>query len=100
MDNLILEAKGFKPFECDDTVLYEKGFLEIGYTLCTSDNGTFSISTYSEGDVITKLPLAKILDVDAAFTAAEVVIKTFKADLTEVINSFAKKKSEGSNEDA
>ena len=97
MDKLILEAKGFNPFECDDTVLYEKGFPEIGYTLCTSDNGTFSISTYSEGDVITKLPLAKILDVDAAFTAAEIVIKAFKSDFTEVINSFAKKEREVNN---
>lgn len=85
-----LQDLGFTPFECDGITLHSKDFPEINYTLCESDNGTFTISTYEDGNVIVKLPIVEIGRVDFLLELAEIEIKTFRSKLHDSIHSLKK----------
>ena len=73
-----LQDLGFTPFEYDGIKLHSKDFPEINYTLCESDNGTFSISTYKDGNIIVRLPMDDIEKINEIFSTAEMHITDFK----------------------
>lgn len=84
------EELGFSPFEFDGLKLHSKDFPEINYTLCESDNGTFTISTYEDGNIIVSLPIKHLEEVNQMFSTAESHITNFKVQLYILVQSLNK----------
>ena len=80
---------GFMPFEVDNEVLHAKEFPNICYTLCESDNNAFTISTYPEGDIITRIDICHIEAVNVVFAKADEEISSFKSKLDGQIKELA-----------
>lgn len=85
-----LQELGFTPFECDGITLHSKDFPEINYTLCESENGTFTISTYEDGNIIVRLPIEHLEEVNQMFSTAESHITNFKVQLYTLVQSLNK----------
>lgn len=84
------EELGFSPFEFDGLKLHSKDFPEINYTLCESDNNIFTISTYEDGNIIVRLPIEHLEEVDQMFSTAEIQIINFKNKLNTLVQSLNK----------
>lgn len=83
-----LQELGFSPFECDGEELHSKDFPEINYTLCESNNDTFTISTCEDGNIIVRLPIEHLEEVDQMFSIAEMQITNFKNELNTLLQSL------------
>lgn len=83
-----LQKLGFIPFQSDDVIRHSKDFPEINYTLCESDNDTFTISTYEDGNIIVRLPMEHLEQVNQMFSAAESEITNFKVKLYTAVQSL------------
>jgi len=83
-----LQNLGFSPFEFDGEKLHSKDFPEINYTLCESDNDTFTISTYEDGNIIVRLSIENLEQVNQMFSAAESEITKFKNKLNTAVQSL------------
>lgn len=81
-----LEYIGFTAFQCDEDTLFSKEFPEIGYTLCTSDDDTFTISRYEDGDILLRLHIDNIENVNNVFSRANEEINKFKFDIKNSID--------------
>lgn len=81
-----LEYNGFTPFQIDDTTLYSKEFPEIGYTLCTSYDDTFTISRYDDGHILARFHIDNIESVNNAFSRANEEINKFKFDIKQSVD--------------
>lgn len=91
-----LEYIGFKAFQCDDdTILYSKEFPEIGYTLCTSDDDTFTIGRYENGDILTRLHIDNIENVNNTFSKANEEINIFKFEVKRLVDMLVDGINEG-----
>lgn len=80
---------GFQPFEVDNEVLHAKEFPNIGYTLCESINNTFTISTYPDGNITTRIDISHIEAVNVVFAKADQEISSFKSKLDGQIKELA-----------
>lgn len=80
---------GFQPFEVDNEILLAKDYPNIGYTLCEADNKAFTISTYPEGDIITRIEICHIEAVNVVFAKADEEISSFKSKLDGQIKELA-----------
>lgn len=90
-----LEYNGFTPFEIDDTTLYSKEFPEIGYTLCTSDDDTFTISRYDDGHILARFHIDNIESVNNAFSRANEEINKFKFDIKQAVDMLVNEINKG-----
>jgi len=95
MDVKQLEELEFIAFEFDFVTLYAKEFPSIGYSLCTSGDNTFSISTYPGGDVLARVDVEHILSMHNAIQKADQEINSFKSAFDMQIKKLFNLNTEG-----
>ena len=79
---------GFTPFHFDGLTLHCKDFPEINYTLCESENDTFTISTFEDGNIVVRLSIEYLEKVNLLFSTAESEITNFKVQLCTAVQSL------------
>lgn len=79
---------GFSSFHFDGLKLHSKDFPEINYTLCESENDTFTISTFEDGNIIVRLSMEHLEKVNLLFSTAESEITNFKVQLCTAVQSL------------
>lgn len=71
--------------------LYYKDFPEIGYTLCTCNDSTFTISKYDNGDILTRIDIVNIENVNNVFSEANEEINKFKFGIKQLVDMLIAK---------
>lgn len=81
-----LENIGFTAFQCDEATLFSKDFPEIGYILCTEADNTFTISRYENGDILIRLHIDNLENVNSIFSRANEEIYKFKFEIKKAVD--------------